>query len=140
MQCIVKEQGFLKRQDQISQDLAEGYAESFSILNTIKQLSRLQQESVAEQPVLHVWSPDEIKEGGINGLLTEIKLTGIDSEKRLQAFERNERLRKWKLEQEKKNPFEKELEKFVSEGKLKMTGGFEESDRLLERKSKSFLQ
>lgn len=63
------------------------------------------------------------------GVLGEVRALQPNHEDRLEAIERAEKLRQKELESRKDNPLKKELATFVTEGKLKKSGGFEEVER-----------
>lgn len=63
------------------------------------------------------------------GVLGEVRALQPNHEDRLEAIERAEKLRQKELESRRENPLKKELTKFVEEGKLKKSGGFEEVER-----------
>lgn len=63
------------------------------------------------------------------GVLGEVRALQPNHEDRLEAIERAEKLRQKELESRRDNPLTQELSKFVEEGKLKKSGGFEEAER-----------
>ncbi|OAT06071.1 actin-interacting protein, variant 1 [Blastomyces gilchristii SLH14081] len=67
-------------------------------------------------------------------LLGEVRALQPNHENRLEAIERAEKARQKELETRRVGPLQKELGKFVEEGKLKKSGGFEEIERM--RKAK----
>ncbi|EEH07169.1 bud site selection protein [Histoplasma capsulatum G186AR] len=67
-------------------------------------------------------------------LLGEVRALQPNHENRLEAIERAEKAREKELESRRIGPLQKELGKFVEEGKLKKSGGFEEIERM--RKAK----
>ncbi|KLJ09554.1 hypothetical protein EMPG_14997 [Blastomyces silverae] len=67
-------------------------------------------------------------------LLGEVRALQPNHENRLEAIERAEKARRKELETRSVGPLQKELGKFVEEGKLKKSGGFEEIERM--RKAK----
>lgn len=69
--------------------------------------------------------PNAAKEG----VLGEVRALQPNHEDRLEAIERAEKLRQKELEGRKGNPLHGEIRNFVSEGKLKKSGGFEEVER-----------
>lgn len=69
--------------------------------------------------------PNEAKEG----VLGEVRALQPNHENRMEAIERAEKLRQKDLATRSENPIKKELVTFVSEGKLKKSGGFEEVER-----------
>ncbi|KAK5104067.1 Bud site selection protein 6 [Lithohypha guttulata] len=70
--------------------------------------------------------PNEAKEG----VLDEVRALRPNHENRLEAIERAETMRKRELESRRQNEFQKEVEQFVEEGKLKRTGGMDEVERV----------
>ncbi|KAF3070974.1 Bud site selection protein 6 [Daldinia childiae] len=69
--------------------------------------------------------PNAAKEG----VLGEVRALQPNHEDRLEAIERAEKLRQKELESRQGNPLMKELTKFVEDGKLRKSGGFEEVER-----------
>ena len=65
-----------------------------------------------------------------DGVLGEVRALQPNHESRVEAIERAEKARKKELETRRNNLFQKELGAFVEEGKLKKSGGFEETERL----------
>ncbi|CAI7583943.1 unnamed protein product [Penicillium glandicola] len=65
-----------------------------------------------------------------DGVLGEVRALQPNHESRLEAIERAEKARKKELETRRIGLFQKELGAFVDEGKLKKSGGFEETERL----------
>ncbi|KAM0715579.1 hypothetical protein Q7P37_009077 [Cladosporium fusiforme] len=65
-----------------------------------------------------------------DGVLGEVRALQPNHESRLEAIERAERARQRELESRRGGEFQKELGKFVEEGKLKKSGGVEEVERM----------
>ncbi|KAJ5589316.1 hypothetical protein N7537_011994 [Penicillium hordei] len=65
-----------------------------------------------------------------DGVLGEVRALQPNHESRLEAIERAEKARKKELETRRIGLFQKELGAFVDEGRLKKSGGFEETERL----------
>ena len=65
-----------------------------------------------------------------DGVLGEVRALQPNHESRLEAIERAEKARQRELESRKGGAFQREVEQFVEEGKLKKTGGAEEVERL----------
>ncbi|KAM5382868.1 hypothetical protein ACJZ2D_002259 [Fusarium nematophilum] len=63
------------------------------------------------------------------GVLGEVRALQPNHEDRLEAIERAEKLRQKELASRRVNPLHREINNFVSEGKLKKSGGFEEVER-----------
>lgn len=78
--------------------------------------------------------PDIDPQRAKDGVLGEVRALQPNHEDRLEAIERAEKARQRELESRKGGEFQREVEKFVEEGKLKKTGGAEEVERL--RKAK----
>ncbi|KAI9892262.1 MAG: Bud site selection protein 6 [Vezdaea aestivalis] len=71
------------------------------------------------------------------GVLGEVRALSVNHENRLEAIERAERNRQRELESRRGGEFQKELGSFVDEGKLKKTGGAEETERRRKAKDDS---
>ena len=69
-----------------------------------------------------------------DGVLGEVRALQPNHETRLEAIERAEKLRQKELESRKGGEFQREVESFVEEGKLKKTGGADEVERLRKQK------
>lgn len=69
-----------------------------------------------------------------DGVLGEVRALRPNHETRLEAIERAEKARQRELESRREGEFSRELGTFVEEGKLKKSGGFEETERM--RKAK----
>lgn len=69
--------------------------------------------------------PNAAKEG----VLGEVRALQPNHENRMEAIERAEKIRQKDLATRSKNPITEELVAFVTEGKLKKSGGFEEIER-----------
>ena len=69
--------------------------------------------------------PNEAK----SGVLDEVRALQPNHENRLEAIERAEKQRRRELENRKGGDFQREVEHFVGEGKLRKTGGAEEVER-----------
>ncbi|KAJ5762008.1 uncharacterized protein N7511_005390 [Penicillium nucicola] len=65
-----------------------------------------------------------------DGVLGEVRALQPNHESRIEAIERAEKARAKELETRRIGLFQKELGAFVEEGKLKKSGGFEETERL----------
>ena len=65
-----------------------------------------------------------------DGVLGEVRALQPNHETRLEAIERAEKLRQKELESRKGGEFQREVESFVEEGRLKKTGGADEVERL----------
>jgi hypothetical protein len=64
------------------------------------------------------------------GMLDEVRALSVNHENRLEAIERAEKARKRELMSRKGGEFQREVEQFVSDGRLRKTGGAEEVERV----------
>ncbi|POS87885.1 hypothetical protein EPUL_000583 [Erysiphe pulchra] len=74
------------------------------------------------------------------GVLDEVRALLPNHEDRLEAIERAEKLRARELKIRNVSEFEVELEKFVEEGKLRKSGGYEEVERIRQMKDERIRQ
>jgi Actin interacting protein 3 len=74
--------------------------------------------------------PDIDPQRAKDGVLGEVRALQPNHENRLEAIERAEKARQKELESRRGGEFQREVEKFVEEGKLKKTGGADEVERL----------
>ncbi|KAL9635969.1 MAG: hypothetical protein Q9164_003132 [Protoblastenia rupestris] len=65
-----------------------------------------------------------------DGVLGEVRALRPNHETRLEAIERAEKARQRELETRREGEFSKEVASFVEDGRLKKSGGFEETERL----------
>lgn len=65
-----------------------------------------------------------------SGMLDEVRALNPNHENRLEAIERAEKARQKELQSRKGGEFQREVESFVEEGKLKKTGGVDEIERV----------
>jgi hypothetical protein len=65
-----------------------------------------------------------------DGVLGEVRALQPNHETRLEAIERAEKLRQKELESRKGGEFQREVESFVEDGRLKKTGGADEVERM----------
>jgi hypothetical protein len=64
------------------------------------------------------------------GMLDEVRALSVNHENRLEAIERAEKARKRELMSRKGGEFQREVEQFVQDGRLRKTGGAEEVERV----------
>ena len=74
--------------------------------------------------------PDIDPQKAKDGVLGEVRALQPNHENRLEAIERAEKARLKELESREGSVFQREVEKFVEEGKLKKTGGADEVERM----------
>ncbi|KAJ3383180.1 Bud site selection protein 6, partial [Lobulomyces angularis] len=150
LQSIVKEQNFLKEQENLTEDFKDDIFSIIEVFETLKTLIELQLKSskTSSEIKLEVLTDSDEFGEGVRNVLTEIQLSPYDyekdSKKRLRALERNLKIKRFE-KATRVNIFELELRfvtllnfkksilnfmflssKFVNEKKLKQTGGIEE--------------
>ncbi|KAI8809219.1 actin interacting protein 3-domain-containing protein [Cladochytrium replicatum] len=131
---IVDEQNFLKKQQQASQDFEDAHAEMVQVFQALQQVVEMQESSPPEDVGLLIdVVPAEEAGEVMGGVLEEVKMAvnlQHDSERRLLAIAKAEKVRRWERDElTPESPFESELRGFIREGKWKMTGGVEEVER-----------
>jgi hypothetical protein len=72
--------------------------------------------------------------------MLEIRGAQVDSDKRLQAIEANQKHRRKEMAAGSTHDLHDELYEFVGQKKLKMTGGAEEAERVRQKRSEATLK
>lgn len=144
LQGIVKEQTYLKEEEAHSVEIEDEFDAMMAVYETLEKLMELQSKNdVIIAPSLQVATAEEVREGGIGGVLAELQMTvrDDDTQKRISAIERIEqrRLKKVQHEKEEGNEFTNELRSFVGNRRLKKTGGIEEVERRRKKQDESNL-
>ncbi|RKP07154.1 actin interacting protein 3, partial [Thamnocephalis sphaerospora] len=136
LQAVVSEQQFLKEQVELMAEQEEDYEKLMQLFGQLEKLIQLQAtHRPKKQAVLNVVSAEE-GYMQLNNVMQEITCIAPDSERRLKAMEQAEKMRR--IEQAGRvDEFEQELGNFVTEKKLRPTGGFEEAERLREVRRKN---
>jgi uncharacterized protein YheU (UPF0270 family) len=128
LQDILREQEFLREQQELLEDLEEDQRALSTVLNQVEQLVHLQKEMKVKREVeLDVVSADEAAQE-LGSVMHEITTIVPDSEKRLRAMEQAEKIRVWEKEN-KQDEFQQELGSFIGSSKLRKKGGVEEVER-----------
>ncbi|KAF9924217.1 Bud site selection protein 6 [Linnemannia zychae] len=132
LQRIVSEQGFLKEQEGLLEDLKEDRSSLIQTIGNLKKLLELQDKNggiLGGKPREFVFQPaiDENFEG-LKTVMEEVKMIEPDSNKRLKAMAQMEKLRHIELSN-RIDEFEEELTSFVGASKLRKTGGAQEAER-----------
>jgi len=137
LQVVMTERDDLTQQDELMNDLDGDLDDVTSVFKLVEEATK-QQNLQANTPVGALRStsknlafdsaidPHEAK----NGMLDEVRALQPNHENRLEAIERAEKARQKELESRKGGEFQREVEKFVEEGRLKKTGGAEEVERM----------
>ncbi|KAJ2721684.1 Bud site selection protein 6 [Coemansia sp. Benny D115] len=142
LQNILKEQSFVKDVEQMLGELLDDTKHLEDVLEKLDKIIdlKLQERSkedyvpAAATKFIDVISPEEARDAK-KEFLMQISCVDIDHEKRLEALKSAEKLRQKELLAAKVNEFEEELGEFVSQRKLRKTGGTEELERRREEKN-----
>ena len=137
LQLVCEERDQLTMQEDLAADLQddlEKAAQTFALVEQATKQQALQNEtggvtlrSTSRNVVIDP-AVDPVK--AKDGVLGEVRALQPNHESRLEAIERAEKARQKELETRKVGRFQRELGAFVQEGKLKKSGGVEETERL----------
>jgi len=146
LQNIVEEQQFLLHQEEFLNDLIEDHKAVVEIYGHVEKVINLRGPTSANGPTrvrgrVPAFRPPPAEEGhnGLSTVMLEIRGAAVDPEKRLKAIEESQRNRE--LERNlKSDEMQLELQEFVGQKKLRMTGGAEEVERLRQKKDEMTLK
>lgn len=145
LNLVCTERDDLTQQEELMADLHGDLEDVQNVFNLVEEAMKQQNiqggvgslrqvsKTIEVDPAL---DPTMAKEG----VLGEVRALRPNHEDRLEAIERAEKARQKDLESRKANEFQREVEQFVEEGKLKKTGGADEVERLREMKDKRAIQ
>ncbi|KAG2223745.1 hypothetical protein INT45_003469 [Circinella minor] len=161
LQTVVKEQQFLKEQENLLLDLHDDHADLLHILKQLQKISEIQQQSHGKKrnnksipplrgstvsnnnytnnDTMSISSSGGEEAGDMSNVLKQVSTIEVDHGKRVKALEQAERMRARELAN-RIDDFEQELSSFVGSRKLKKTGGADHVDRQRERKDKQILK
>jgi hypothetical protein len=134
LQVVMTERDDLTQQDELMNDLdgdLEDITNVFKLVEEATKQQNLQNTSAGSRNPVKGLSfdtdvdPHEAK----TGLLDEVRALQPNHESRLEAIERAEKVRQREMASRKVGEFQREVENFVEEGKLKKTGGMDEVER-----------
>jgi len=139
LQNIVEEQQFLTHQEEFLGDLLEDHKALVEVYGHVEKVISLRKPAGPKRgkgfkPRLQDDNPD-----GLTAVMLEIRGAQVDSGKRLQAIEANQKNR-LKMVAGSTHELHDELYEFVGQKKLKMTGGAEEAERVRQKKSAATLK
>ena len=136
LQLVCEERDQLTMQEDLAADLDDDMDKAAQTFALVEQATRQQETQVSNGVVLRSTSRNLIFEPALDpvkakdDMLGEVRALQPNHESRLEAIERAEKARKKDLENREVDRFQKELGTFVQEGKLKKSGGVEETERL----------
>ncbi|KIW37747.1 uncharacterized protein PV06_09743 [Exophiala oligosperma] len=134
LQVVMTERDDLTQQDELMNDLDGD-------LEDITNVFKLVEEATKQQNIQNTAAPGRQASKNLafetdidpheakSGMLDEVRALQPNHESRLEAIERAEKVRQRELESRKVGEFQREVESFVEEGKLKKTGGMDEVER-----------
>ncbi|KAK5455043.1 Bud site selection protein 6 [Exophiala xenobiotica] len=134
LQIVMTERDDLTQQDELMNDLdgdLEDITNVFKLVEEATKQQNIQNTTTAGRNPSRSLAfdtevdPHEAK----TGVLDEVRALQPNHESRLEAIERAERVRQRELQTRKVGEFQREVENFVEEGKLKKTGGMDEVER-----------
>nr|CAG8561955.1 11689_t:CDS:2 [Entrophospora candida] len=135
LNVIVDEQKFLNHQEELIEDLMDDDNKLTEVFEQILKVVNIQIKNKKEFFV----KPQEEGFEGLKTVLQEVKGIAPDHNRRLKALEQAEKQREIDLANS-IDEFEAELTSFVSENKLKKTGGAQEIERLRQKKNEENLK
>ncbi|KAL4868111.1 hypothetical protein BDV12DRAFT_170086 [Aspergillus spectabilis] len=138
LQLVCEERDQLTMQEDLAADLEDDLEKAAQTFALVEQATKQQsmQNGTSGGPTLRntsrnvVINPAADPVKAKDGVLGEVRALQPNHESRLEAIERAEKARQKELETRRVGLFQKELGKFVQEGKLKKSGGVEEAERL----------
>ncbi|EOD47503.1 putative actin-interacting protein (bud6 aip3) protein [Neofusicoccum parvum UCRNP2] len=137
LQMVMEDREMLTMQEELALDLQDDLEKLSETFGLVEQATKQQNSAgsgnrSASGRNMHAVALDASLDPhkAKDGLLNEVRALEPNHESRLEAIERAERARQKELENRKGGEFQRELGKFVEEGKLKKSGGVEEVERL----------
>jgi len=137
LQNIVEEQQFLGHQEEFLSDLLEDHKAMMEVYGHVEKIITLRKPSNGGRRLgARTFRPPPREEGhqGLGTVMREIRNAAVDPEKRLKAIEASQINREKDLAS-RSDDLQVEITEFVSQKKLKMTGGAEEAERVRQRRN-----
>ena len=136
LQNIVEEQQFLTHQEELLGDLLEDHKAMMDVYGHVEKVITLRRPNNGARRLARTFRPPPLEEGheGLGTVMREIRNASVDPEKRLKAIEASQKNREKELAS-RSDGLQVEITEFVSQKKLKMTGGAEEVERVRQKRS-----
>ncbi|KAK9386923.1 actin interacting protein 3-domain-containing protein [Lipomyces mesembrius] len=129
---VVEEQQFFTHQEDLVSDLSEDLESAVDTFELVRQVVEEQMKNPRSRGsaavVVGLGGSVGDTLSGKDAVLRDVRALNPNHESRVEAIERAEKLRQ-KVNENRVDEFERELEEFVGEGKLKKSGGIEEVER-----------
>ncbi|EXJ82134.1 hypothetical protein A1O1_08203 [Capronia coronata CBS 617.96] len=134
LQVVMTERDELTQQDELMNDLdgdLDDITNVFKLVEEATKQQNLQATNTGGRQISKnlAFETDVDPHEAKSGVLDEVRALQPNHEGRLEAIERAEKVRQRELETRKVGEFQREVEKFVEDGKLKKTGGMDEVER-----------
>lgn len=134
LQIVMTERDDLTQQDELMNDLDGDLEDITNVFKLVEEATRQQNLQNAASGTRNpskslAFDTDVDPHEAKSGMLDEVRALRPNHESRLEAIERAEKVRQREMETRKVGEFQREVEKFVEEGKLKKTGGMDEVER-----------
>ncbi|ETI22045.1 hypothetical protein G647_06116 [Cladophialophora carrionii CBS 160.54] len=133
LQIVMTERDDLTQQDELLNDLdgdLDDITNVFKLVEEATKQQNIQTGGGGRQPSRSLaFDTDVDPHEAKSGMLDEVRALQPNHESRLEAIERAEKIRQKELESRKVGEFQREVETFVEEGKLRKTGGMDEVER-----------
>lgn len=143
LQNMIEEQQFLTHQEEFLGDLQEDYKAMAEVYGHVEKVITLRKPNGVMTGKLRNRSfkppPPEEGQDGLSNVMLEIRTASIDPDRRLKAIEANQKNREKDLAT-RSDELQVELQDFVSQKKLRMTGGAEEAERVRQKRSEMTLK
>ncbi|KDR80532.1 hypothetical protein GALMADRAFT_240835 [Galerina marginata CBS 339.88] len=143
LQNIVEEQQFLTHQEEFLSDLQEDYKAMAEVYGHVEKVVTLRKPNgQGKLRNNRSFKPVPTREEGgdsLSNVMLEIRTAAVDPDRRLKAIEANKKNREKDLAT-RSDDMQLELQDFVSQKKLKMTGGAEEAERVRQKRSEMTLK
>ncbi|KAI9376799.1 actin interacting protein 3-domain-containing protein [Aspergillus egyptiacus] len=137
LQLVCEERDQLTMQEDLAADLQDDLEKAAQTFALVEQATKQQaMQNANGGPALRTPSRNVVIDPAVDpmkakdSVLGEVRALQPNHESRLEAIERAEKARQKELETRRVDLFQKELGNFVQEGKLKKSGGVEETERL----------
>ncbi|KIV78657.1 hypothetical protein, variant [Exophiala sideris] len=134
LQVVMTERDDLTQQDELLADLDGDLEDITNVFKLVEEATKQQNLQTAttggRNPSKSIpFDPDVDPHEAKTGMLDEVRALQPNHESRLEAIERAEKVRQREMQTRKVGEFQREVENFVEEGKLKKTGGMDEVER-----------
>ncbi|KAF5845722.1 hypothetical protein GGP41_009532 [Bipolaris sorokiniana] len=146
LQTVCEERDMLTMQEELAADLQDDLEKAAQTLELVEQATKQQNlesekengkgmRSASGRSMLNAVAADKVIDPrqARDGVLGEVKALQPNHEGRLEAIERAEKARQRDLATRNDDEFKRELGNFVEEGKLKKSGGVEETEHEIYR-------